>query len=112
MVKRFFKDEKRFETARECLESQLKYIELCLYDFEDDGECYEGLLDGIHTKEASPKDMLEIAVERFEKFGEVYFEGFDNEGTLRAISCWDENATYSKIKQEKYKDLVKKNKKG
>ena len=108
MVKRFWTDTKRFETARECIESQLNGITLCLYDFEDDGECWRGLADGVDTKEASPKEMLEIAVERFEKFGEVYFEGFDEEGILCSIGCWDENATCSKIVQEKCKDLLKK----
>lgn len=101
MFKRHWKDTKRFETPRECFESQIKWASLCLYDFEEDGECWRGLMDGIDTKEASPEEMLEIALEHFEKFGEVYFEAFDKEGEYYTIGCWDENATCSRIVQEK-----------
>ena len=103
MFKRFWKDTKRFETPRECIESQLKGLVLCLYDFDEDGACWQHVADCANTKEASPNEMLEIALEHFEKFGEVHFEGYDVDGNYHYMGCWDENATCSKIVQESIK---------
>ena len=107
MYKRFLKDTMRFETPRECLECQLKNASLCLYEFEDDGECGVGIWSDAAAKTAKPKEMLEIALEHFEKYREVRFEAYKNDdsGEIFGIGCWDENATCSKILLEKSKKI-------
>ena len=97
MVKPFFNSSERYETARECIEAQFKEygIFLCVYVFDDDGVCYSEIWDSMEAKEATAEEMLEIAVERVDKFGEVVFEGFGTEkypGPVAYIGCFDENA--------------------
>ena len=43
----------------------------------------------------TPDEMLDIAVKRFEEYGEVTFEGYGKYG-LEVMGCWDENAFGSK----------------
>ena len=112
MYKRFFRDTMRFETPKECLEFQLKDASLCLYEFEEDGECGIGIWSDAAAKTATPKEMLKIALEHFEEFGEVQFEAYTNtnNGEIFSIGCLDENATCSKILLEKSKKIMEEEK--
>ena len=98
MVKRFLKDTMRFETPRECLEFQLNGTRACMYKFDKYGVCSTYILGDADTITVPSNEMLKIALEHFEKYGEVEFDAFlDNDRSdIVTIGCWDENATYSK----------------
>lgn len=108
MVKRFFKDTMRFETPKECLGFQLDNASLCLYEFEDNGVCGVGIWSDAAAKTAKPKEMLEIAIEHFNKFGEVQFEAYKNgnSGEIFRIGCYDENATCNKYVEQINEDSI------
>lgn len=55
------------------------------------------LLDAQCIGEVTPQEMIEIAVEHFNKYGEVRFEGFGTDGYIQGLGCWDENAFESKF---------------
>jgi hypothetical protein len=98
MVKRFLKDTMRFETPRECLEFQLNGTRACMYEFDKYGVCGTYILGDANAITVPSNEMLKIALEHFEKYGEVEFDAFlDNDRSdIVTIGCWDENATYSK----------------
>ena len=89
MVKRDFEDTERFETVRECLETQIKDQEIstCIYDFDKNGHCacYQKGVSHLHTVE--PNEMIRIAVLFFNEFGWVHFEGWGKDGKT-SIYCY------------------------
>ena len=99
MVKPSWYSTERYYTPRECIEAQMeKYgIYYCLYDFMENGSCNMQLLDAQCIGEVTPQEMIEIAVEHFNKYGEVRFEGFGRDGYIQGLGCWDENAFESKF---------------
>lgn len=99
MVKPSWYSTERYYTARECIEAQIKKygIRKCLYDFMKDGSCNRQLLDAQCIGEATAEEMVDIAVEHFNKYGEVCFEGFGTEGYVQGLGCWDENAFESRF---------------
>ena len=48
-------------------------------------------MEAVDAPKVTPEEMLEIAVEHFNKYGEVRFEGYGKDG-LEIIGCWDEDA--------------------
>ena len=100
MVKPSWHSTERYESARECIEAQIKKYGIyeCYYDFRDNGGCCSQVIDAWDSTRANPTEMIDIAVERFNKFGEVVFEGLgtNTDGRGASIQCWDENATGSK----------------
>ena len=106
MVKPTWHSEERYNTPRECIEAQIKKygIRKCMYHFLSDGSCCSQLLDAVNIGEATAEEMIEIAVDHFNKYGEVSFEGFGDEGYITGLGCWDENAFGTKYieKYEKF----------
>lgn len=103
MVKPGWYSDERYSNAKECIEAQFKKYGIisCLYDFMEDGSCCTQLLDAQNVNEATAEEMIDIAVEHFNKYGEVIFEGFGTEtdkydGYVATIGCYDENAFKSK----------------
>ena len=96
MVKPYWHSKERYETARECIEAQLKkyVVTDCYYWFLDNGGCCTQVWDAAVANTATPEEMLDIAVEHFKKYGEVVFEGLAEKGKnpIVTIGCWDENA--------------------
>jgi hypothetical protein len=97
MVKPSWYSEKRYNTPRECIEAQLKENEIttCAYYFDNKGGCWTQIMEAIDATKVTPDEMLDIAVKRFEEYGEVRFEGYGKYG-LEVMGCWDENAFGSK----------------
>lgn len=85
MVKPSWYSTERYYTPRECIEAQIKKygIESCYYHFLKDGSCCSQLLDAQGIGIATPQEMIDIAVEHFEKYGEVLFEECE-----RMAICW------------------------
>ena len=94
MVKPNWHSTERYYTPRECIETQIKKygIHSCMYHFLEDGSCCEQLLDAQCIGEATAEEMIDIAVDHFNKYCEVVFEGFGDEGYVQGLGCWDENA--------------------
>ena len=67
----------RFNTPRECIEAQLKYYKIarCFYFFHE-ALSFTSVWDSGDANHATPEEMLELAVEQFNKYGYVAFEGF------------------------------------
>ena len=93
MVKPSWYSKERYYTPRECIEAQIKRygIDACLYHFLENGSCCHQLLDAQCIGNATSEEMVDIAVEHFNKYGEVYFEGFSRDGEIVGVGCWDEN---------------------
>ena len=108
MVKPSWHSEERYYTPRECIEAQIrKYgIYKCMYNFLEDGSCCSQLLDAQCIGEATAEEMIDIAVDHFNKYGEVSFEGFGDEGYVQGLGCWDENAFESTILYERFKSDI------
>ena len=101
MVKPYLRTRERFNTPRECIEAQLKRseIETCYYDFEGPISYY-GPFESPSAKIVTPEEMLEIAVEQFNKYGEVLFDGVNKNRTVFTIGCWDEYAFEQKYPEQ------------
>ena len=63
MVKPYWHSKERYETARECIEAQLKkyVVTDCYYWFHNGGGCTE-VWDAAISNTATPEEMLDIAV--------------------------------------------------
>ena len=97
MYKGFLEDTTRYKTPRECLERQLTNVDTCMYEFDKYGVCNTNILGDADAITVPSKEMIEIALKHFEKYGEVQFDGFLNDSRdIVTIGCWDENATHSK----------------
>ena len=97
MYKGFLEDTTRYKTPRECLELQLTNVDTCMYEFDKYGVCNTNILGDADAITVPSKEMIEIALKHFEKYGEVQFDGFLNDSRdIVTIGCWDENATHSK----------------
>jgi len=110
MVKRSLKDTERFENARECIANQIKEeeIDLCAYSFLENGTCCVQVFESASSSSAKPNEMIDIAVEHFNKFGEVTFEGHGKHGIVR-ISCFEGDATKTlsdRLVEEKVKKIL------
>ena len=68
-----------------------------MYEFDKYGVCNTNILGDADAITVPSKEMIEIALKHFEKYGEVQFDGFLNDSRdIVTIGCWDENATHSK----------------
>ena len=96
MVKPSWYSEERYETAQECIKAQFeKYgITSCFYRFGKNGASYTQVWDSAKATEVTPEEMLDIAVEHFNKYGEIEFEGLAEkaQNPIAVIGCWDEKA--------------------
>ena len=112
MVKPYLNTRERFNTPRECIEAQLKRseIETCYYDFEGPISYY-GPFESPSAKIVTPEEMLEIAVEQFNKYGEVLFDGVNKNRTVFTIGCWDEYAFEQKYPEQEVATINELNKK-
>jgi len=105
MIKMGFDKEAVDMTAEEFLTKQLSKMSTIFYLFEEDGYCWLGL-EFWDTYMATPEEFLPIALERFNKFGIVEYEGIDKDNDyINNIRCIDEKLTiddYSKMLDKKY----------
>jgi hypothetical protein len=93
MVKMDFDGKAEYKDAEECLTDQLKDMSTIFYDFDESGYCQLGL-EFREADMATPEEFLPIALERFNKFGFVAFEGIDTDNNyINRIRCIDENLT-------------------
>ena len=94
MLVRYFGDEMRFETIRECLEHQIKEQEIhtCIYDFDVEGDSAYYIYEGSRGHYAEPSDMLRIAEKFFNEFGWVHFEGIGKNGEAY-VDCYKAEET-------------------
>ena len=93
-------------TAEEVLTNQLKNMRDIFYDFYDSGYCQLGL-EFREADTATPEEFLPIALERFNKFGLVAFEGIDKDNDyVNNIMCIDGNLT-----REAFINMYEKNEK-
>ena len=106
MVKMDFDGKAEYKDAEECLTDQLKDMSTIFYYFEESGDCQLGL-EFREAYMATPEEFLPIALERFNKFGFVAFEGIDTDNNyINNIMCIDENLT-----AEGYGNMYEKNEK-
>ncbi len=101
MYKPYYRSTERYNTVRECIEAQFKEynIRSCMYSFLPNGiGCFQ-LLDSQSAVDATPEEMLDIAVKHFEEYGQVEFEGIGN-GDIYQICCYDEHAFGSPIEMK------------
>ena len=105
MIKTGFDRKAVDKTAEEFLTKQLSKMSTIFYDFEESGYCQLGL-EFREADMATPEEFLPIALERFNKFGIVEYEGIDKENDyVNNISCIDEKLTkddYLKMLDKKY----------
>ena len=94
MFVRYFGDEMRFETIRECLEHQIKEQEIhtCIYYFNVEGNCGYYIYEGSRGHLVEPSDMLRIAEKFFNEFGWVHFEGIGKNGEAY-VDCYKAEET-------------------
>lgn len=111
MVKPNLRTRVRFNTPRECIEFQLKRneIETCYYKFEGPISYYAPF-ESPDAKKVTPEEMLEIAVEQFDKYGEVLFDGVNKNRTVFTIGCWDEYAFEHKYPEQEVATIKEVNK--
>ena len=106
MVKMGFDEKAEYKDAEECLTDQLKDMSTIFYDFEESGYCQLGL-EFREADTATPEEFLPIALERFNKFGYVAYEGIDKDNDyVNNIMCIDGNLT-----AEGYGNMYEKNEK-
>ena len=84
---------KKYANARECIEAQFKELGVtdesyCFYIFGDDGICVSNPIEGRDCEETTAKEMLEIAVERFNKYGNVSFQVKTPDGPIECVVCF------------------------
>ena len=105
MIKMGFDKEAVDMTAEEFLTKQLSKMSTIFYLFEEDGYCWLGL-EFREADMATPEEFLPIALERFNKFGIVEYEGIDKDNDyINNIRCIDEKLTkddYLKMLDKKY----------
>jgi hypothetical protein len=105
MIKTGFDRKAVDKTAEEFLTKQLSKMRDIFYDFEEDGYCWLGL-EFREADMATPEEFLPIALERFNKFGIVEYEGIDKDNDyINNIRCIDEKLTkddYLKMLDKKY----------
>ena len=80
----------RFNTPRECLEAQFKKYKIveCCYVFHGEAS-FTDVCDSSDVTRVSPEEMLELAVEQFNKYGDVQFDGVGENNAHYALGCWD-----------------------
>ena len=106
MIKTFFDGEAVDKTAEEFLTKQLSKMSTIFYYFEESGYCQLGL-EFREADMATPEEFLPIALERFNKFGIVSYEGIDKDNDyINNIRCIDGNLT-----AEGYTNMYEKNEK-
>ena len=106
MIKTGFDKKAEYKDAEECLTKQLSKMSVIYYDFYDNGYCQFGL-EFREAGMATPEEFLPIALERFNKFGFVAFEGIDKDNNyINSIRCIDENLT-----REDFINMYEKNEK-
>ena len=90
MVRGYFEHE-TYNTAKECIEAQLKEYDIstCYYCFSEDGTWGFSCVDSQRSLRATPSEMVEIAVEWFNKYKSVGFDGISTDGTIYYIKCCD-----------------------
>lgn len=114
MIKTFFDGKAVDKTAEEVLTNQLKNMRVIFYDFYDNGYCQLGL-EFREADMATPEEFLPIALERFNKFGFVAFEGIDKDNDyVNNIRCIDGNLTaegYTNMYEKNEKEIKEKEKK-
>ena len=93
MIKTGFDNEAVDMTAEEFLTKRLSKMSTIFYDFEESGDCRLGL-EFREANMATPEEFLPIALERFNKFGYVAYEGIDKDNDyVNNIRCIDGNLT-------------------
>ncbi len=106
MIKTGFDKKAVDKTAEDVLTNQLKDMRDIFYLFEESGYCQLGL-EFREAYTATPEEFLPIALERFNKFGYVAFEGIDKDNDyINNIMCIDGNLT-----AEGYTNMYEKNEK-
>ena len=106
MIKTGFDRKAVDKTAEEFLTKQLSKMSTIFYDFEESGYCQLGL-EFREADMATPEEFLPIALERFNKFGYVAYEGIDKDNDyVNNIMCIDGNLT-----AEGYGNMYEKNEK-
>lgn len=92
MVKSSLFSTELYNTPRECIEAQLKKYKIvrCYYFFHK-GASFTSIYGTPDAIRATPEEMLELAVEHFNKYGDVEFEGVNEDSAIYVIGCWDES---------------------
>lgn len=80
----------RFNTPRECIEAQLKACEIvrCYYSFHGP-DSISNAHESTWGEMATPEEMLELAVEQFNNYGTVAFNGVSKNNAIYYLGCWD-----------------------
>lgn len=80
----------RFNTPRECIEAQLKAcgIVRCYYSFHGP-DSISNAHESTWGEMATPEEMLELAVEQFNNYGTVAFNGVSKNNAIYYLGCWD-----------------------
>ena len=93
MVKSSFYSTKLYDTPKECIEAQMKEGEIvrCYYFFHDSSSLEDAYYSS-WGKETTPEEMVELAVEQFNKYGYVAFNGVSKDNTIFYLGCYDESA--------------------
>lgn len=81
-----------YNTPRECIEAQFKKYKIveCCYVFYEKYS-FSDVCDSSDVTRVTPEEMLELAVEFFNKYGDVEFDGVSEDNAHFALGCWDES---------------------
>ena len=92
MVKSSLFSTELYNTPRECIEAQLKKYKItrCYYFFHK-GASFTSIYGTPDAIRATPEEMLKLAVEHFNKYGDVEFDGVSEDNAHFALGCWDES---------------------
>ena len=82
-----------YNTPKECIEAQFKKLKIveCYYVFHG-SHSFTDVFDSSDGESVSPEKMLDLAVEQFNKYGNVQFDGLGEDNTYYSLGCWDESA--------------------
>ena len=82
-----------YNTPKECIEAQFKKYNIveCCYVFHG-SHSFNDVLDSSDGERVSPEKMLELAIDFFNKYGNVQFDGVGKSNSHYWLGCWDESA--------------------
>ncbi len=81
-----------YNTPKECIEAQFKKYNIveCCYVFHG-SHSFNDVLDSSDGERVSPEKMLELAIDFFNKYGNVLFDGVGESNAHYWLGCWDES---------------------
>ena len=107
MIKNSFK---KYNTAREFLEEEIRIwrSNSFYYDFDEDGTCWQQVWDAANVNTVyDAHEMVDIALNHLDKFGQVYFEGYGGIGIDLGQDCESYRCKIDNTQRATKKEIIK-----